>query len=120
MVGTRTVPTTLPSHKSHDTPNKFKGHYSKVKEFLCQYKWLLTQCQIIIDREKCEGVTNYCTSQVRRLIESLDEYEDDDWDGLKDKILHLYDVEQEDACYRKSDLAVVSLHLILTSFQITS
>jgi len=104
MVGTGTAPTTLPSHKSRDAPDKFKGHYSKVREFLRQYERLLTQCQITLDKKKCEGITNYCTSQVGRLIESLDEYEDEDWEGLKATILHLYDAEREDACYRKSDL----------------
>jgi len=95
---------TLPSHRSHDAPDKFKGYYSKVRGFLCQYEWLLTQCHIYDDKEKCEGITNYCSSQVGQLIESLDEYEHDDWDELKDKILHLYDAEQEDAHYQKSDL----------------
>jgi len=98
------IPITLPSHRSRDAPDKFKGHYSKVREFLHQYEQLLTQCHIYNDMEKCEGITNYCSSQVGWLIESLDEYERDDWDGLKDKILHLYDGEQEDAHYQKSDL----------------
>jgi hypothetical protein len=76
MVSGPSEPTMLPTRQSHDVPEKFKGHYSKVTPFLCQYERLLMQCQITTYKDKCKGITNYCSTKVVRLIESLDEYKD--------------------------------------------
>jgi hypothetical protein len=63
----------LPGKRSEEAPDKFKGHYSKIKEFIRHYERLLTQCQITTDKEQCEGITTYCSTEVNHLIESLDE-----------------------------------------------
>ena len=94
----------LPDKRSQDAPNKFKGHYSKIKEFIRHYERLLTQCQITTEKEKCEGITTYCSTEVNRLIESLDEYRTPKWEDLKEKLLHLYDAERDEARYQLRDL----------------
>jgi hypothetical protein len=99
MVSGATGPAMLPTKRSHDAPEKFKGHYSKVKSFLCQYERLLTQHQMTTDKDKCEGITNYCGTKVVRLIESLDEYREYRWDDLKKKLLNLYDADIDEALY---------------------
>jgi hypothetical protein len=51
------------------------------------------------DKDKCEGITNYCGTKVVRLIESLDEYREYRWDDLKKKLLNLYDADIDEALY---------------------
>ena len=104
MVSGPPGPSMLPTKWSRDVPEKFKGHYSKIKEFIRHYEWLLAQCQITTDKEKCEGITTYCSSEVTWLIESLDEYRTPNWDVLKGRLLHLYDAEQDEAWYQLGDL----------------
>ena len=104
MVSGTAGPTMLPTPRSQDAPEKFKGHYSKVKEFLRHYEQLRMQCQITNDQDKCEGVTTYCSSEVTRLIESLDEYKVPSWNNLKQKLLRLYNAERDEFRYQLGDL----------------
>ncbi|KAF8547329.1 hypothetical protein OG21DRAFT_1490321 [Imleria badia] len=104
MVQGPTGPHLLPSRHSRDAPEKFKGHYYKVTDFIQQYKQVLADCQITDDQEKCEGITNYCSTKVCQLIESLDEYRANNWSALKKQILKLYDADREQAQYQKQDI----------------
>ena len=70
----------LPDKRSQDAPNKFKGHYSKIKEFIRHYEGLLIQCQITTNKEKCEGITTYCSTEVNQLIKSLGKYRTPKWE----------------------------------------
>ncbi|KAF8549719.1 hypothetical protein OG21DRAFT_1420860, partial [Imleria badia] len=88
---------------SRDASEKFKGHYYRVKDFIRQYEQVLLDCQITINQEKYEGITNYCSTKVCRLIESFDAYRAHDWDTLKKQILKLYDADREEARYQKRD-----------------
>ena len=94
----------LSTKQTKDAPEKFKGHYSQIKELICHYEWLLAQCQITADKEECKGITTYCSSEVTQLIESLDKYRTPNWDDLKGRLLHLYDAEQDEAQYQLGDL----------------
>jgi hypothetical protein len=62
------------------------------------------QCQITTDKDKCEGITNYCGTKVVCLIESLDEYMEYRWNDLKMKLLNLYDADRDKARYNLGDL----------------
>ena len=97
-------PSMLSTKQTKDAPEKFKGHYSQIKELICHYEWLLAQCQITADKEECKGITTYCSSEVTQLIESLDKYRTPNWDDLKGRLLHLYDAEQDEAQYQLGDL----------------
>ena len=81
-----------------------KRHYSKIKEFIHHYERLLTQCQITTEKEKCEGITTYCSTEVNQLIESLDKYRPPKWEDQKKKLLHLYDAERDEAQKQLGDL----------------
>ena len=94
----------LPTKWSRDAPEKFKGHYSKIKELIHHYEQLLAQCQITTEKEKCKGITTYCSSEVTWLIESLDKYRTPNWDDLKGRLLHLYDAEWDEAQYQLGNL----------------
>ena len=94
----------LPSKRSQEAPDKFKGHYFKIKEFICHYEQLLTQCQITTDKEICKGITTYYSIEVNQLIEFLDKYRIPQWKDLKEKLLHLYDAEGDEARNQLGDL----------------
>jgi hypothetical protein len=55
------------------------------------------QCQITTNKDKCEGIINYCSTKIICLIESLDEYKEHQWDDLKKKSLNLYDADRDEA-----------------------
>ena len=63
-----------------------------VWDFIRQYKQVLADCQITSGEEKCKEITNYCSTKVSQLIESLDEYRNHDWEALK-QILKLYNAD---------------------------
>ena len=104
MVQGTTGPHLLPGKRSREAPKKFKGHYYHVQDFIRLYEQVLADCQITSEEEKCKGITNYCSTKVFRLIESLDEYRDHDWEALKKQILNLYDADWDGAHYHKRDI----------------
>ena len=103
MVQGTTGPHLSPSKHSWEAPEKFKGHYYHVQDFIHQYKWVLADCQITSDK-KCKEITNYCSTKVSRLIKSLDVYRNHNWEALKKQILKLYDADRDGAHYHKRDI----------------
>ena len=103
MVKGTTRPHLLPSKHSQEAPEKFKGHYYHIWDFICQYEPVLADCQITSDEEECEGITNYST-KVAQLIESLDKYRNYDWKALKKQVLKLYNADRDGAHYCKRDI----------------
>lgn len=81
----------LPSPGSKQAPKTFKGHHRDVERFLAHFKYLCHQKAVIGPKEKCLGLVQYCSYDVADLLEGLEEYEKDDYDGLIKKFQHLYD-----------------------------
>jgi hypothetical protein len=96
-VGTATTTTlsvlNLPLPGSKLAPTKFKGDYSKVKKFLTHYKRLLAQNNVVLDREKCESITQYCSRTVGEFIEALPSYTTPNWEQLNQDLLNFYDAD---------------------------
>jgi len=84
-------------------PKKFKGKYTQVTSFIKQYNRLLDIHHIILEEDKCEGVLEYCSRQVREFIESSPHYSTPNWQLLEADILKYYDAEKEDNKYSIGD-----------------
>jgi len=55
-------------------PEKFKGEYNYVSQFIQHYECLCDQNNVILGKEKCETVTQYCSKKVGEFIKALDSY----------------------------------------------
>ncbi|KIJ58678.1 hypothetical protein HYDPIDRAFT_33946 [Hydnomerulius pinastri MD-312] len=94
----------LPYPGSKNAPTKFKGDYTKVKPFIKHYERLLAQCSVTTDKEKCENITQYCSTRVSNFIEVLSDYVKPDWDKLKAAILKHFDADRDTKRYKVNNL----------------
>ena len=94
----------LPIPGSKGAPSKFKGSYSKVEQFLEQYEKICNQKSVTSDHDKVRSITQYCSKDVRRLMEALPGYITPNWERFKSKLLDLYDAERDTKRYRVTDL----------------
>jgi len=94
----------LPNPRSKEAPPKFRGQYYKIWPFFLHYEHLLNSCEISDAKEKCEYVLLYVGFKVAKLVKVLPEFTSHDWDKLKNKLLHLYDADQDIARYTLADL----------------
>ncbi|KIJ60178.1 hypothetical protein HYDPIDRAFT_99232, partial [Hydnomerulius pinastri MD-312] len=95
---------TLPHPGTKSAPIKFKGDYTTVKRFLQHYERLLIQNNVTSDNEKCENITQYCSTRVSKFIEVLSGYRKNDWAKLKDQILDHFDADKDTKRYKPKDL----------------
>jgi len=97
-------PDMMPLLGQKSAPTKFTGNPDKVKRFLKHYKQLCNAYNLTDDKEKCERLTDYCSSKVNKLIEALDSYENGNWSQLEKDLLRYYDADLKETRYIVRDL----------------
>jgi hypothetical protein len=55
--------------------------------------------------ERCRYIVRYCKGEAEEFIESLEEYEDNNWDALKKKLEESYPSEEEERHYTHKSLS---------------
>jgi len=85
-------------------PEKFKGEYNYVSQFIQHYECLCDQNKVTENKEKCETITQYCSKKVGEFIEALESYSKSDWNQLKKDLLKFYDNDRSSKRYRQKDL----------------
>src|SRR5260221_11420023 len=95
-----TTVTCMPGPHSREAP-QFRGR--KIKKFLYEFK-LQAKSAKLSDAQKCEYVVSYCKEKEAKFIQTLPDYESQQWDDLKDELLSYYPAEHEDQVYQIKDL----------------
>ena len=90
----------MPARKSKYAPKTFKGQPLYTKEFLSEYEDLLTQNNVTTDKDKCELIRRYCSSQVRDILETVYNAADPNWESFKSQIEKLFDSDRREQRYR--------------------
>lgn len=85
-------------------PEKFRGDFHKVKEFIQHYERLCVQNNVTLDTEKCETVLRYCSKRERQTIKNVPSYIARDWARLSADILRLYDADLDSKRYKVKDI----------------
>ncbi|KAL0562894.1 hypothetical protein V5O48_019184 [Marasmius crinis-equi] len=99
----------LPPSHSRDAPRKFSGSYTQVEEWIRQYEKLLYKHRITIDKERCDGILDYCSFKVKQTIRGLTSYQKGSWEQLKADILKLYDADRARQRFQPSDIQALAL-----------
>lgn len=74
-------------------PEKFRGDFHKVQDFIQHYECLCIQNNVVLDSEKCDTLLRYCLKKERQTIKNIEGFLAQNWNLLKQQILNLYDVD---------------------------
>jgi hypothetical protein len=91
----------MPRPHNRDAP-QFEG--KRIKRFLKEFEALADAATLSKD-ECCRYIVRYCKGKAEEFIESLEEYEDNDWDALKKKLEESYPSEEEERHYTRKSLS---------------
>ena len=95
---------TMPNPGTRLAPEKFRGDFDKVKEFIQYYERLCAQNNVNLDAEKCETLLRYCSKRERETIKNIPSYVTPNWNRLKADILKLYDADLDTKRYTIKDV----------------
>jgi hypothetical protein len=99
---------------SRDAP-RFKG--KRILCFLVEYEFCTTAAHLTASQTICQ-ITHYCDLKSERFIESLCEYNEEDWDASKSHLLEFYPSEEEKPNYKVDHLIkLVRKHRKLSSIE---
>jgi hypothetical protein len=91
----------MPRPHNQDAP-QFEG--KRIKHFLKEFEALADAATLSTD-EHCHYIIRYCKGKAEEFIESLEEYENNDWDALKKKLEESYPSEEEERHYTHKSLS---------------
>jgi hypothetical protein len=94
----------MPNPGTKLAPQKFRGDFCTVTDFIQHYKRLCIQCDVTSDAEKCETVLHYCSRREKDTISNMPSYVAQHWPQLRADILRLYDADGDTRQYRVSDV----------------
>jgi hypothetical protein len=89
-------------------PEKFRGDFHKVKEFIQHYERLCIQNNVTVDTDKCETLLRYCSKREKQTIKNIPSYNARVWSRLRDDILRLYDADLDTKRYKVKDVRIFS------------
>ena len=95
---------TMPIPGTKLAPEKFRGDFHKVKEFIQHYERLCAQNNVTSDAEKCETVLRYCSKREKQTIKNIPSFTAKSWGRLREDILRLYDADLDTRRYRVKDV----------------
>lgn len=95
---------TMPNPRSKLAPEKFRGDYHKVKEFVLHFERLCAQHNVTRDIDKCDAILRYCSSREKTTIKNMGSYIERRWEALRRDILALYDADLDTKRYCVRDL----------------
>ena len=95
---------TMPNPGTKLAPEKFRGDFHKVKDFIQHYERLCAQNNVGSNTDKCEVLLRYCSKKERETIKNIGSYISKDWAQLKKDILRLYDADLDTKRYTIKDV----------------
>ena len=99
---------TMPIPGTKLAPEKFRGDFHKVKEFIYHYERLCAQNNVTLDAEKCETLLRYCSKREKQTIQNIRSYTIKSWARLREDILRLYDADLDTKRYKVKDVRMFS------------
>ena len=94
----------LPLLGTKGAPKKFTGQAGDVNNFLRHYEKLCDKCHVVLDEEKIENITQYCSRKVREFLEALGSYKDGTWSDFKKDIKEFFNADRDERRFRIRDL----------------
>jgi hypothetical protein len=95
---------TMPIPGTKLAPEKFRGDYSKVKDFIEHYDRLIIQHSVLTHKERCETIRRYCGRREKETIMNIPSYSIPDWTRLREDILKVYDADRDTKRYTIKDV----------------
>lgn len=95
---------TMPIPGTKVAPEKFRGDFHKVKEFVQHYERLCLQHNVTLDTERCETILRYCSKRERQTIMNIPSFIAHDWNRLRADVLKLYDADLATKRYKVRDV----------------
>src|ERR1700727_2392062 len=95
---------TMPIPGTKLAPEKFRGDFHKVKEFIQHYERLCIQNNVTLDKEKCETLLRYCSKREEQTIKNIPSYNTLIWSKLRSDMLKLYDADLGTKRYKVKDI----------------
>ncbi|PPQ76829.1 hypothetical protein CVT26_002425 [Gymnopilus dilepis] len=99
-----TGPAAMPIRGSSKAPKTFRGHYSRVEQFLNHLDRLFTHHQVISDADKVELILDYCSTAVQNFIKTTEGYKLHNWAKLKKTLKESFDADRKETRYDIGDL----------------
>jgi hypothetical protein len=96
-------PAEMPMPQQSTAP-KFKGHWSKVTDFLHQCDQLFIHYNVPNDANHCCFMHSYCDRPTREIIEGLPPFIAPDWNKLKALVLKIFDAKRATQKFTLFDL----------------
>ncbi|EGO27699.1 hypothetical protein SERLADRAFT_346823, partial [Serpula lacrymans var. lacrymans S7.9] len=94
----------MPIPGTHYAPKKFKGDYTRVRDFVLHYERICQANNVTADNEKCSSILQYCSTYVREIIEGMKHFITPSWNSLKDEILQYFDAAKAEAKFKEHHL----------------
>jgi len=95
---------TMPIPGTKLAPEKFRGDFHKVKEFVQHYERLCIQNNVTSDQEKCETLLRYCSKREKQTIKNIPSFNTSNWSKLRSDMLKLYDADLDTKRYKVKDI----------------
>jgi hypothetical protein len=95
---------TMPIPGTKLAPEKFRGDFHKVKDFIQHYERLCAQNNVTNDAEKCETLLRYCSRREKQTIKNIPSFVSKSWGRLREDILKLYDADLDTTRYKVKDI----------------
>ena len=95
---------TMPIPGTKLAPEKFRGDFHKVQEFLQHFERLCLQHNVTEPREVCEAILRYCSRREQQTIRALAPFQSHKWSKLRAAIMQLYDADLDTRRFRVKDL----------------
>ena len=84
----------MPLRGSKNAPETFKGNYKHVETFIDHYNRLLNYYHVTSEADKCHGILEYCSLNVKDYIQTNPHFLAPNWSQLQKDILNVYDAER--------------------------
>jgi hypothetical protein len=93
----------MPIRGSKNAPTTFRGDFNRVETFVEHYNRLLDYYHVTTEADKCRGILDYCSQEVKDYIQINPHYLTPNWSKLQDEILSAYDAERMNNRVRPKD-----------------
>nr|GAT45175.1 predicted protein [Mycena chlorophos] len=94
----------MPIPGSKEAPKTFKGKYYEADRFVRHMDSLFTKNRVSDERERCNFVLDYCSTNVQNVIRTMEYFRTPRWIGLRREILTMFDAERTQHKYQPSDV----------------
>jgi hypothetical protein len=93
----------MPIRGSKNAPTTFRGDFNQVETFVEHYNRLLDYYHVTTEADKCRGILDYCSQEVKDYVQINPHYLTPNWSKLQDEILSAYDAERMNNRVRPKD-----------------